>query len=163
MPCSSHEPTPISDISCAKKAISIHKMSKISLLWSPPPHTLPPLERFAPSLWPLVDKVLATPLPLASLRAQEIKRGNRELVLMPVHITYPSNDIQCAKQAILIHEISKISLPWDLPLLGRFAPSLTPPPPPVKNPGYASVYMNEQKIIISLHNLVNQFNLYFVN
>ena len=46
------------------------------------------------------------------------------------------------ENAVFLPEFSKKNLPTvpsnALPLLGRFAPSLWPPPP-LKNPGYASV------------------------
>ena len=59
------------------------------------------------------------------------------------------------ENAVVIHEFSKKSTyrgrgdtPFPmhtLPPLGRFAPSLWPPPPLLKNHGYASEYMIEMK------------------
>ena len=48
-----------------------------------------------------------------------------------------NNGISCAKNAVLIHTFSKISLPWRGPLsiVGRFAPSHCPL---LTNPGYTT-------------------------
>ena len=59
------------------------------------------------------------------------------------------------KKAILIQEMSKISLPWEddtpshtLPSLSRFVP----PPPPLENFGYASVCIERRVVIFNFRN-----------
>ena len=75
-------------------------------------------------------QILATPLSLAH------SPGSRELVYATTKPT---------KNAVLIHTFSKITLPWEgdslvphPPPLGRFAPSLCPPPPLTYH-GYTTV------------------------
>ena len=126
-------------------------------------HTLPPLGRFAPSLWPpLTNPGCTTVTAIAKMHKgpcspligvkEILKRGGggyRGFVYMPPHTNTPppNNVINVEENAVFIHEFSK-----NLPTVGGGdTPSHTPPPPArslrslalvplLKNPGYATVH-----------------------
>ena len=112
-------------------------------------------------------QILAAPLALAYLRGKrahappiigvkEFLKGGVGDWYMPRFATshnlhVPPNNGMCKKMPFSYTNFQKISLPWEgdtpshtLHPLSRFAPSFCPPPPLLKNPGYASgarVYM----------------------
>ena len=64
------------------------------------------------------------PVDWSKRNTKGVKVGNLYNLYHVTCIILPLNDVKCAKKAILIHKIPKISLPWERGTHPRFGPTV---------------------------------------
>ena len=128
---------------CKKKPFSYTNFQKSPYRGKPPPTPSPSLVASLPRFGiPLTNPGCITvtgiakgykpppppspPLDLSKKKNFFERRGSRGLVYVTSHNQPPNNGIQCVRNVIFIHKLSK-NLPHTLPPLSRFAPSLFTP------------------------------------